>query len=72
VSVAALTSDIARVFNLSLDGGVVISHRMWQSEFGAEADVRGEQIRIDGVNALVRGIAPNWLEGVYRDRAVDL
>lgn len=72
VSVAALTSNLAGLLNLSLDGGVVISHRMWQSEFGAKADVRGDQIRIDGINTRVRGVAPNWLEGVYRDRAVDL
>ena len=72
VSVAAVTSNLAGVLNLSLGKGVVISHRMWQNEFGAKANVRGDQIRIDGVNARVSGIAPEWLEGLYRDRPVDL
>jgi hypothetical protein len=71
-SVAALTSNLAGLLNLSLNGGVVISHRMWRSEFGAKTDVRGDQIRIDGVDARVSGVAPDWLEGLYRDRAVDL
>ncbi|HEY1948565.1 MAG TPA: ABC transporter permease [Bryobacteraceae bacterium] len=48
-SVAAVTSNLAGVLNLSLENGVVISHRIWQSEFGAKADVHGEQIRINGV-----------------------
>jgi ABC-type lipoprotein release transport system permease subunit len=72
VSVAALTPKLADLLKLPLDGGVVIGKRMWQSEFGAKADVRGDQIRIDGVNARISGVAPDWLEGVYRDRAVDL
>jgi ABC-type antimicrobial peptide transport system permease subunit len=71
-SVAAVTSHLAGVLNLSLENGVVISHRMWQSEFGAKTDVRGEQIRFNGVKARVSGVAPDWLEGLYRDRAVDL
>jgi ABC-type antimicrobial peptide transport system permease subunit len=45
---------------------------MWQDEFGAKANVRGEHMRIDGVEARVSGVAPAWLEGLYRDRAVDL
>jgi len=71
-SVAALTSNLASLLNLSRDGGVVISRRMWRSEFGGKADVRGDQIRIDGVDARVSGVAPDWLEGLYRDRAVDV
>jgi MacB-like periplasmic core domain len=72
VSVAAVTSNLTRVLNLSLEKGVVISHRMWQSEFGGKADVRGERIHMNGVNVRVSGVAPDWLEGLYRDRAVDL
>jgi len=40
--VAAVTPNLAGAFGLPLDEGVVISHRMWQGEFGASADVRGE------------------------------
>lgn len=72
VSVAAVTPNLAGVFGLPLDEGVVISHRMWQREFGASVDVLGEEIRINGVTARVSGIAPDWLEGIYRDRPVDV
>jgi ABC-type lipoprotein release transport system permease subunit len=71
-SVAAVTPGLAGFLNLSLDQGVVISHRLWQSEFNAKTDVRGQLIHIDGVNRRVGGVAPDWLEGVYRDRAVDV
>jgi hypothetical protein len=40
--VAAVTPNIARAFGLPLDKGVVISHRLWQGEFEASADARGE------------------------------
>jgi ABC-type lipoprotein release transport system permease subunit len=70
--VASVTPNLAGAFGLPLDEGVVISHRMWQGEFGASADARGEEIRINGVTARISGIAPNWLEGIYRDRPVDV
>ncbi|HEX2662289.1 MAG TPA: ABC transporter permease [Candidatus Acidoferrum sp.] len=72
VSVAAVSPKLAEVFGLPLDEGVVISHRMWQREFGASVDVLGEEIRINSVTARVTGIAPDWLEGIYRDRPVDV
>ena len=72
VPVAAVTPDLAGVFGLPLDEGVVISHRMWQREFGASVDVLGEEIRINGVTARISGIAPDWLEGIYRDRPIDV
>jgi ABC-type lipoprotein release transport system permease subunit len=70
VSVAAVTPNLAGVFGLPLDKGAVISHRMWQREFGASVNVIGEKIRINTVTARIGGIAPDWLEGVYRDRPV--
>jgi putative ABC transport system permease protein len=72
VPIAAVTPNLAGVFDLPLDKGVVISRRMWQAEFGASADVRGEKIRINGVTARISGIAPDWLEGIYRDHPVDV
>ncbi len=71
-SVAALTSNLANSLHLPLEKGVVISHRLWQNEFGSQANVRGEQIRVNGVNLRVTGVAPDWLEGLYGDRAIDL
>jgi putative ABC transport system permease protein len=72
VSVAALTPDVARLLGLTLDGGVVVSQRMWRSESGAAAGVHGNPIHIDGADTHVNGVAPNSLEGVYRDRAIDI
>jgi len=72
VPVAAVTPNLAGVFGLLLDEGVVISHRMWQREFGASTDVLGQEIRINSVTAHISGIAPDWLEGIYRDRPVDV
>jgi ABC-type antimicrobial peptide transport system permease subunit len=71
-SVAALTPNLAGMLHLSLEKGVIISHRMWQTEFGGEADVGGKEIRMDGVDTPVSGVAPTWLEGLYRDHAIDV
>jgi hypothetical protein len=72
VSVAAVTSNVARVFGLPLNDGVVISRRMWQTDFGASVGIIGDQIRINGATARISGIAPGWLAGIYRDRPVDV
>jgi hypothetical protein len=71
-SVAAITPHLANLFILSLDGGVVISRRVWLGEFRGEADVRGESVRIGDVEARVGGVAPDGLEGIYNDRPIDL
>ena len=70
--VAAVTPDLADLLNLSPGEGVVISHRLWQIELDAKADVHGEIIRIDGVDARVGSVAPEWLEGLYLGRAIDV
>ncbi|MGC1414580.1 MAG: ABC transporter permease [Candidatus Acidiferrum sp.] len=72
VPVAAVTPNVAGAFGLSLDKGVIISHHLWQGEFEGSADARGEEIRINGITARISGIAPDWLEGIYRDRPVDI
>jgi ABC-type lipoprotein release transport system permease subunit len=72
VPIAVVTPNLAGVFGLPLDKGVVISGRLWQDDFGATADVRGEQIQINGAPARISGVAPDRLEGIYRDRPVDV
>ena len=72
MSVAAITSDLADLLDLTLVEGVAISHRTWQSEFGERPDIRGEQIRIGNVDSRVAAIAPEWLEGLYFGRSVDV
>lgn len=72
VPVAAVAPDLTKLFGLQLEQGAVISHRVWRSEFGAKEKICGEEIQIDGVTVRIIGIAPEWLEGIYRDRTVDL
>jgi putative ABC transport system permease protein len=72
MAVAALTPECADLFQLPLGEGVVISRRVWQSQLGARPGIRGEPIRIDGVDARVAGVAPEWLEGLYLGSAVDV
>ncbi len=72
LSIAAVTHELADSLNLLHDEGVVISHDLWQNEFHSDPGVRGRQIRIDGVNIRVVGVKPDWLEGIYRDRRVDV
>ena len=72
VPVAAAASNLAEAFGLALDDGVVISRRIWQREFASKADIRGAEIQINGVSTRVSGIAPDWLEGIYRDRPIDV
>ncbi len=70
--VAAVTPELAALFQLAPDERVVVSHRMRQNELRLTADVSGEAIRIDGVDARVAAVAPEWLEGLYVGRPVDI
>jgi len=71
--VAAVTPDLAGALKLPLkDDGAVISRHMWESEFDGNANAVGSQIRIHDVNLRIQGIAPDHLDGLYSDRAVDL
>jgi predicted permease len=72
MAVAAVTPELARLLQLSLDGGVAISHRVWQAEFGARPDIVSTPIRIDGVDTRVAQVVPDWLEGLYFGRAIDV
>jgi len=72
MAIAAVTPPVARLFGLSLGGGAVISHRLWETALGGPADVRGERIRIDGQEARVAGVAAAWLEGLYLGHDVDV
>lgn len=72
LSVAAVTSNLARALKLSLNNGVLLSHRVWQNEFSSNGSLEGEQISIDRMQSKVTGIAPLALEGLYRDHPVDI
>jgi putative ABC transport system permease protein len=71
-SIAAVTPELTDLLHLSLGDGVVISDRVWQNDFGAGVEVRGDRIRVDGVDTRVAGVAPAWLAGLYIGRTVDI
>lgn len=70
--IAGVTPEIATLFQLSPDERVVISYRMRQTELGERADVGAATFQIDGVNARVAGVAPDWLDGLHLGRPVDI
>ena len=72
MSVAAVTPHLAELLGLSFKDGIVISQRVRQAVFRATDAVRGEPVRIRAANLRIAGVAPEWLEGLYRDRPVDL
>ena len=72
MSIAAVSSPVARLFGLSLSSGAIISHRLWESTFQGRAEIQGERIRIDGQETRVGGVAPAWLDGLYLGHDVDI
>jgi putative ABC transport system permease protein len=72
VPVVVVTPELADLLQLSMGDGIVISDRVWRSEFGSTDRIRGERIAVDGVDTHVAGVAPEWLEGLYTGRPVDI
>lgn len=71
MSIAAVTPELADLLDLPLNDGVVISHRVWRPEFGSWP-MRGERLHINGADARIAGVAPEWLEGLFVGRAIDI
>lgn len=71
-TVAVVTPSLAEALAIPLGNGVVISHRIWESEFGARANAVGSLVRIHAVDLKIDGIAPDRLDGLYNDQSVDL
>jgi predicted permease len=44
---------------------VVISHGMWQREFGSRPDVIGRPLRLNAVEFTIVGVTPEWFTGVH-------
>jgi ABC-type lipoprotein release transport system permease subunit len=73
VTTAFVGSSLAGALNLRIGNGAVISDRMWQREFGGKPLVsHRDHIRVGNVTYSIGGIAPGGLEGLYRDRPVDV
>jgi putative ABC transport system permease protein len=72
MSVASVTPELADLLQIAPGPGIVVSHRVWQDEFGGKTEVRGARARVDDLEYQVTGVAPEWLEGVYFGSAVDI
>ena len=72
VTVAAVMPGFAAALKVPLGNGVVLSYRLWQSDFGGRTDAIGKHIRIDNVDYPIIGVAPIQMEGLYRDRSTDV
>ena len=51
---------------------VVLAHKAWQDQFGGRTDVIGADVRVSGRAGRVVGVSPEWFEGLYLGRAIDL
>jgi putative ABC transport system permease protein len=70
--VAAVMPNLASSLSLPQNGGAVLSRRMWEREFGNSVNVVGQRILINNKRIPIIGIAPDRLEGLYRDQIVDI
>jgi putative ABC transport system permease protein len=73
--VAAMTPGFFDVLDPSLSlpaNGVVISHRLWRDELQSRMPIVGETLAIEGTREAVAGVAPEWLDGLYLGRDVDV
>jgi hypothetical protein len=70
--IAAVTPEVADTLGLELDRGVVVSDRLRRSARVDAGELRGQAIRVADRDTTVAGIAPDWLEGLYRSRPVDV
>lgn len=71
-TVAAVTSHMAEALSMPLGNGVVISHRVWESDFNSSSSAVGSPVRVDGADLRIAGVAPERLDGLYSDQSIDL
>jgi ABC-type lipoprotein release transport system permease subunit len=71
-TVAAVAPVLVGALPIALDSGAVISHHVWESEFGGKENALGSRIRIDNAGFRISGVAPDQLIGLYSDQRVDL
>jgi predicted permease len=52
--------------------GVVISHRLWKSEFNSDPNMVGRSVELSGHSVIVLGIAPSAFTGVRQSIPTDI
>jgi predicted permease len=72
LSTAATTPELSRLLGLNSQDGIVVSERIWNDEFGANTALADARITVDGAERAVAGVAPDWLDGLYMGRAIDI
>jgi ABC-type antimicrobial peptide transport system permease subunit len=70
--VAAVMPNLASALSLPQNGGAILSRRLWQREFGNNVNIVGQRIQINNIKLPIIGVAPDRLEGLYRDQIVDI
>ena len=70
--VAAVSSELAGLIQISPDKGVVVSHRLLQNELGLSTEAIHKTLHIDDADLAIVGVAPEWLDGLYLDRPIDV
>lgn len=70
--VAGVMPDLAKTLNLTLNGGVVLSDHLWETEFSDESQGIAPPVRVNNAQLPITGVAPKTLEGLYGDRPIDL
>jgi ABC-type lipoprotein release transport system permease subunit len=51
---------------------VVVSDRFWRNALEGRPDVTGHEIVVDGRALVIAAVAPDWLDGVYLGRSIDV
>ena len=76
--VLGITPELGRLFTAEEDRpgcgyfGAVISHALWQRQFGGRADVIGQTLHVDGEIVPVLGVTPASFFGVEVGRRFDV
>jgi ABC-type lipoprotein release transport system permease subunit len=71
-AVAAATGDVGELLQLPLRSGVVITRALAAAGVGDDRGGTGSTIRVGESELPLGGVAPDWLEGLYTGRAVEL
>jgi ABC-type antimicrobial peptide transport system permease subunit len=72
-TVASVTPSVAGALAIPLGKkSAVISRRIWENEFDGAQNAIGSHIHIDNLDFTISGVAPERMDGLYRNQTVDL